>query len=127
MEPPLLFLFLLLSSFPHLAHSSDCYSADTTWDADSEGTRNISTKEDCQMLCFNSPSCHGFTHFNDNAQPHANYCETFSSPSSPVQCENCISGPKACTCSGKYTCSLSGSTVLGLDFGVETEEECAQL
>lgn len=71
------------------------------------------------MICFNSPSCHGFTHFNGNAQPHANYCETFSSPSSPIQCDNCISGPKAC--------SLSGSAVLGLDFGVETEEECAQL
>ena len=60
-------------------------------------------QEDCQMMCFNSSSCHGFTHFNDNAQPHANYCETFSSPSSPIPCENCISGPKACTCSGKET------------------------
>ena len=58
-------------------------------------------KEECQALCKNATACQGFTHYNANASPRANFCETFPTTNSSIPCANCVSGPSSCFCSGE--------------------------
>jgi len=110
-------------------NAEGCFVPDTTWDANiDQGIANVTTKEQCQDMCSESSSpCLGFTFYNEKASPRGNYCELFPTLYGSTPCTNCVSGPSSCLCSGPYTCSLAGDAVLGLDFGVATEEECAEL
>merc|ERR1719494_344128 len=119
---------LLIMGMANLINADGCFVPDTTWDAEvNHGTNNVTTKEECQAICKNASACQGFTHYNSNASPRANFCETFPTIPSSIPCSNCVSGPSSCFCSGPYTCSLAGQGVLGLEFGVVSEEDCAQL
>jgi len=123
------FSTLLLLSIGKSVNAGGCFVPDTTWDADiNQGITNVTTAEQCQDICNeSSSSCRGFTYYNATASPHGNYCEIFPTIHSSTPCTNCVSGPRSCICSGPYTCSLAGDAVLGLDFGIATEEECAAL
>ena len=57
-------------------------------------------QEECQALCKDTTVCQGFTHYNANASPHANFCETYPTIYSSIPCSNCVSGPSSCFCSG---------------------------
>ena len=68
-------------------------------------------KEECQALCKNASACQGFTHYNANASPHANFCETYPTIHSSIPCSNCVSGPSSCFCSGEVTNQNKTNTV----------------
>ena len=64
-------------------------------------------QEECQTICKNATDCQGFTHFNANASPFANFCVTFPNihPNVSIPCSNCVSGTSSCGsfCSGEST------------------------
>ena len=79
------------------------------------GTTTISLtfliQEECQAICKNASACQGFTHYNANASPRANFCETFPTIHSSIPCSNCVSGPSSCFCSGEVTFQSITNTV----------------
>merc|ERR1719370_2481465 len=120
-------VLLLFFNIVTWVNADGCFEPDATWEGETnQGFFNVTSKWECQTICKESSSCQGFTHFNSSASPFANFCETFPSIHSSIPCSNCVSGPSSCICSGPYSCSLDGEALLGLDFGVASEDECAE-
>ena len=142
---PLLFLLLNLSSSaayrvpfcftPGLVMFQQCryhkFSfAGMTWNSHvSSGEQSVASPEECQQVCTDTNDCDTVTWYDGQASTRPYYCEMFIAPdpTSQLSCTNCTTGPKSCTCSGAFTCSLNSDYLVELIMEITSEIVCAEL
>ena len=125
---PLLLLLLLQAAAASTTFPS-CLTANTTWDSSliTSITPNIHTPELCQKLCLDSPPCQAVTWASSDASPFPLSCYTFSTTTSEIPCNNCVSGPARCSCSSHIQCQAEDNIIVKSFSGVALEQECLAL
>ena len=105
-----------------------CYTLGSSWvDSTPITIPSVLSADACQSYCLNSSTCISFSWHKGSAGFPSQTCELFVSIGEPSPCEDCVSGPKSCTCSGDYSCTTLGETLVDLMFDVLSEEACQDI
>ena len=110
---------LLVESYPL------CFHVGSTWVHDTSVTAHVDSALSCQSLCLHSSHCVSFSWHKHSEESGSNLCELFPSIGEYQLCNDCVSGPKSCTCSESFACSFLDNNLIEILYDV-TSEECCQ-
>jgi len=122
-------LLLLLAFGVTLSHYPSCFDKDSTWASNdiSSILTNVDDPTSCQESCQNhTDPCTDFTWFSSAATPMNNLCLLFLDPSTPIPCNNCISGPVSCVCGGNFACQVDDDNLVDMITSIQNQVICQE-
>jgi len=106
---------------------ASCFEESVTYDNSAlmKVDTKVETAEACQALC--GDGCAGFTCIDEESPFLAQVCALFSSSETTMACENCVSGPKECSCEFAGECAMTETNFVDVIHSVDTAAGCAGL